>query len=259
MARPNLTTHRKFRRLARVLGSPLIARGALELLWESAYESGDDYVGTAEDLEALVGWTGEHGALARALADAGAPEGYGFIEAIDAEAPITRYKIHDLWHHAPDYVAKRRKRELERLERVAPSAKRRRPALNGKNRHVVRDSQPGDTRTPSPSPAPSPARAPARAPAPEKSDDTPRVQRFIDRYRELHGEYCGVAYLGNPVTDYREACALVQAFEDDLLEKLTVYWLNDRDSFALDGTRTIAKFRSRASRYAEELKAQKLA
>ncbi len=86
-----------------------------------------------------------------------------------------------------------------------------------------------------------------------------RVQVFIDNYRELHREYVGVAYLGNPVTDYHEACALVAAFTDDMLEKLTVYWLNDGDKFATEGTRTIAKLRSRASKYAEELKAKRLA
>lgn len=86
-----------------------------------------------------------------------------------------------------------------------------------------------------------------------------RVQRFIDSYRAYHEQFCGVAYLGNPVSDYREACTLVAAFSDEMLEKLTVYWLNDRDKFANEGTRTLAKFRSRASKYAEELKAKKLA
>lgn len=89
--------------------------------------------------------------------------------------------------------------------------------------------------------------------------ETNRVQAFVDRYRELHEQYCGVAYLGNPATDYENACRLVEAFDDDLLEKLTVYWLNDKGKFATDGTRTIAKFRSRASGYAEELKARRLA
>lgn len=158
MARPGLTTHRKFRRLARALGSTLMARGALELMWESAYECGDDYVGTAQDLEALVGWAGEAGALARALADAGAPEGRGFIEPISADMDaVQRYRIHDLWHHAPEYVSKRRKRELERLKRVAPSAKRRRSAPNGGQRPPSPDRQIGIERTPSPSPSPSPS------------------------------------------------------------------------------------------------------
>ena len=172
MARPGLTTHRKFRRLARALGSPLIARGALELLWESCYECGNDYVGTAGDLEALVGWDGTPGTLAQALVDAGAPEGHGFIEPVQADASgCTTYKVHDLWHHAPDYVAKRRKREMERQKRVAPSVKRRRTAPNGGHCPPSRDRQTGVDRTPSPSPAPSPAPSPGGiAPPPAVPD-----------------------------------------------------------------------------------------
>lgn len=45
--------------MARALGSPLLARGALELLWDSCYESGEDYVGTSEDVENLIGWQGD--------------------------------------------------------------------------------------------------------------------------------------------------------------------------------------------------------
>lgn len=89
--------------------------------------------------------------------------------------------------------------------------------------------------------------------------DADRVGRFIDRYQALHQEHVGVAYIGNPQTDYREACVLVATFDDLMLEKLTVYWLNDQDKFAKDGTRTVAKMRSRVSKYAEELKAWKLA
>lgn len=157
MARPGLTRHRKFRRLTLALGSPIIARGALELLWDACYECGDDYVGTADDIEGLTGWTGEAGALTRALVDAGAPEGHGFIEAINSvSSELTRYRVHDLWHHAPEYVAKRRKRELERIQKVAPTVKRRRTAPNGGQRPPSSDRQNGDGRTPSPPPSPSP-------------------------------------------------------------------------------------------------------
>ncbi len=92
-----------------------------------------------------------------------------------------------------------------------------------------------------------------------EATDVERIRRFIDSYRDLHAQYVGVSYLGNPTTDYREACTLVETYDDEMLEKLTVYWLNDRDKFATDGTRTVAKFRSRVSKYAEELKAKRLA
>lgn len=115
MGRPGLTCHRKFRRLAQALGSKMMALGALELLWAPAYEAGDDYVGTVDDIERLVEWTGDRGALTRALVEAGAPEGAGFIERVDASGQGEPcYRIHDLMDHAPEYVARRRARELER-------------------------------------------------------------------------------------------------------------------------------------------------
>lgn len=88
---------------------------------------------------------------------------------------------------------------------------------------------------------------------------TDRVQRFIDRYQELHKQYRGVAYVGNPVKDYQAAIELVAAFDEALLEKIAVYGLNDPDKFMADGTRTLSKLRSRASGYAEQLKARRLA
>jgi hypothetical protein len=151
MARPGLTTHRKFRRLVRALGSPALARGYLELLWDSCYEAGVDYVGTAADIEQAVGWAGEPGLLARALVDAGAPEGDGFIEP--APGVDGGYRVHDLWHHAPDYVAKRRKRELDRQGKSDPGV--RRPAPNGDGRDEIAECLSEDGRTPSPSPSPS--------------------------------------------------------------------------------------------------------
>jgi 5-methylcytosine-specific restriction endonuclease McrA len=91
--------------------------------------------------------------------------------------------------------------------------------------------------------------------------DDPRAQVtwLQERYADLHSEIVGVGYIGNAVADYREWCGLLPTFGAELLEKLMVYWLNDQDKFAKDGTRTVAKLRSRASKYAEELKAKKLA
>jgi hypothetical protein len=162
MARPGLTSHRKFRRLAKQLGSPILARGVLELMWESCYESGDDYVGTGEDIEQLIGWKGEPGVVALALVAAGLPEGHGFIEPLPSETGggSLCYRVHDLWHHAPDYVAKRHKREMERRQRVVPVPVDRRTAPNGGQWTPSPDCQTGVDRTPSPSPSPSPSPAP---------------------------------------------------------------------------------------------------
>lgn len=183
MARPGLSTHRKFRRLARSLGSPIVARGALELLWDSCYESGDDYVGTAEDIEAAIGWTGEPGELTRAFIEAGVPEGYGFLEPVAAEAQSgpACYRVHDLWHHAPDYVRKRRERELDRLSKVDPSAVRRQTAPGGAGVGEDPNRQDGDGRPPSPTRSPSPSPAPksgCSAPSPAAEPGGPALLVF---------------------------------------------------------------------------------
>lgn len=81
-------------------------------------------------------------------------------------------------------------------------------------------------------------------------DATTRVQRFIDRYRDLHQQYVGVAYLGNDRKDYEAACQLVEVFDDATLDAIAVYGLNDQDPFMANGTRTIPKLKSRASDYA---------
>ncbi len=138
------------------MGSSILARGALELIWDSCYESGDEYVGTSADIEALVGWTGEAGVLTRALVDAGVPEGFGFLEPVgNATGAAEAYRVHDLWHHAPDYVAKRRRRELDRQGKVDPGGVRR-TAPNGAGKSDSPDRQAGVDRTPSPSHSPSP-------------------------------------------------------------------------------------------------------
>lgn len=85
------------------------------------------------------------------------------------------------------------------------------------------------------------------------------VGAFMDRYRELHVQFKGVSYLGNPQKDYQAACELVSAFGVDLSEAIAAYGLNDPDPFMRKGTVTVPMIRSRASRYAEELKAKRLA
>lgn len=94
---------------------------------------------------------------------------------------------------------------------------------------------------------------------PGETDVSVLAGRFVDRWRELHEQYRGVAYLGNPQKDYQAACEIVGAFGYGLSEAIAVYGLNDPDPFMRKGTVTISMLRSRASKYAEELKARKLA
>lgn len=127
MARPGLTLHRKFKRLARTLDGSiqagfgtLLARGVLEAIWEGAYEAGDDYLGDATDVEARACWGGKDGILVDALSDAGGPGAAGFIEEGGSTwwpegAPGT-YRIHNLFDHAPRYVKRRVELEAQRQQ-----------------------------------------------------------------------------------------------------------------------------------------------
>jgi len=118
MGRPTLSAHRKFRRLAAALGSRPLARGLLEQLWDTAYEAGDDYIGDSTDLEAAAGWDREPGLLTKALLEAGGAGHGGFVE--DVPGKPGHYRVHDFWHHVPDYVRKRRQREEERRQKSDP-------------------------------------------------------------------------------------------------------------------------------------------
>ena len=112
MGRPGLGVNPKFRRLSMVLGSRATARGSLELLWETGYESGNDEIGDVVDVELACDWHGEPGTLCDALLECGGNDKKGFLEPIP-EKP-GRFRIHDLFDHAPRYVNDRVKRELER-------------------------------------------------------------------------------------------------------------------------------------------------
>lgn len=139
MGRPGLTQHRKFRRLERALGSAPLARGALELMWDVAYENGDEYLGGASDVEAAARWEGEPGALVKALLGSGGDGNAGFIEEIPDRPG--HYRIHDLFENSPEYVQKRMVRELERKQRgVTISDLRREAGKRGRAAQLSRQT-----------------------------------------------------------------------------------------------------------------------
>lgn len=112
MARPTLRGHRKFKRLMRILNLPEpYVLGLLQMIWDAAYESGDDVLGDSLDVESVAGWPGERGVLTQALLDAGGEQA-GFIEA--AIGRPGAFQVHDLWEHAPRYVQRRAEREAQR-------------------------------------------------------------------------------------------------------------------------------------------------
>jgi len=113
-----------------------------------------------------------------ALAEAGQPEGFGFIDPGQSVSAVPTYRVHDLWHHAPDYVAKRRKREMERTTREAPDQPVRRTAPNGEHWQGTPGDQTGLDRTPSPSPSPSPTEQSGSA-APTPGAPPASLERFV--------------------------------------------------------------------------------
>lgn len=165
MARPGLMRHRKFARLERLLGSKALAMGHLEILWEVAYECGDDLLGDAGDVETLGAWQGEPGRLSSALLES------GFLDSTPEGL-----RVHDLWDHAPEYVKKRRKREAERRQTGAELR-----AVDAERRTTADD---GHRTAPNGTP---PAPAPAPAPTQEARAEKPRsLDVLLEAWRDQH-------------------------------------------------------------------------
>ncbi len=94
---------------------------------------------------------------------------------------------------------------------------------------------------------------------PERTALGMRAGAFVDRYKAAHVRWRnGAAYVGKMHFDYSEAMILVEAYPDERLDKLTEMWLRTEveggDAFLDNGTRTIAKFRSRVSWCDERLR-----
>lgn len=130
--------------------------------------SGDDFLGDAADVESAARWSGTPGELVCALLDAGGGAGAGFIEPAETSGT---YRVHDLWHHAPDYVRRRRQRERERCSRESP-----RPVGD---RSVTGQWQDGDGQVRTASPEMTALPHPLPHPHPE--DQTPRAIRARPR------------------------------------------------------------------------------
>jgi hypothetical protein len=165
MARPSLDQSSKFKLLVRRLGIPKpYALGLLETLWRTAWENGEPVVGTAEEVEAAAEWPGEPGLFFKAMSS-----GRWLDDLGDG-----RWAIHDFWDHAPDYVRKRRVREMERRAKgaelsAAASGDRSvtgQCADNGDECPVSDEETAPNGRPPAPAPAPAPQKPPSAASQP---------------------------------------------------------------------------------------------
>jgi len=94
---------------------------------------------------------------------------------------------------------------------------------------------------------------------PDAHTPTDAVQRVIDKHEELHRQYWGIGYIGNPHKDYDAARQFVKAIPDVALQDaVLIYGLNDSSDFMASGNRTVSKIASRALEYVSVLKAKKL-
>ena len=258
MARPGLTKHRKFGRLVRLLGSKYVAMGVLECLWEPCYESGDDHVGTAEDIAFSVGWPKNHAAkLAGALHES------GFVDSVgDGE-----YKAHDLFDHAPEYVKRRHRREAERKVRGTDFDRRASDRLvtdqstvsdrsvDGHDRSL-RYSQTGPVITPAPStqhPAPSTRSQHSSKSGPSASgqvaNDGGQGESLWDCWRR-HGLAHGAKQpLGTTAGENEHVRMLLASYTREELEQaMAVWWASP-----FTGGRQLGMFRSQIGEVLEYL------
>lgn len=245
MGRPGLSQHRKFRRLVRDLGcGDAAARGYLEFMWDVCYESGEEYLGDSDDVEAAARWEGKRGDLTLALASAGG-DAPGFIELTNGKTD--RYQVHDLWHHAPEYVRRRRTREVERRTKTTPcqSVTSQCPTNDGQCADIVVQNDRDDF-PPSPSPvirsvvgSIEPAQELMVSEPKRKTNEAAQIiQAFIDK---VHEAFPGTVI--KPVVKHFVAIdALVKAgltVEEGgrLAAEFAKYpprWMKDRNMTALD-------------------------
>jgi hypothetical protein len=209
VARPSLDQNPKFKLLVRRLGVPRpYVLGLLETMWRVAWENGEPIIGTPDEIEASAEWPGEPGKFHAALVSGRLLDDVG----------DGRWSVHDFWDHAPEYVKKRRVRELERQQRgrvMADNGRKRRPK-SAKRRTTAKNGH-----TPAPAPAPAPptekdttetGRAPGKKFIPPTAEE---VQGYLDEVgeRRFTGEAFVDAYRltgwkvkgGNPIKDWQAA------------------------------------------------------
>jgi hypothetical protein len=73
-----------------------------------------------------------------------------------------------------------------------------------------------------------------------------RAGLFCQWYEDTHERLFGVGYIGTQ-RDYQSAMQLCQKLSDQQVRDAALVWFGMDDEFAVNGTRTIPKFASRAS------------
>ena len=176
MSGSNLRTKPKFIRLYTMLDiTPVLARGLLEFLWDSAADTGDPDVGDAAAVEAASGWTGEQGKFCDALLRCGSGKA-GFIERCPGNPSV--YRLHDLLANSSDEQIRVWCRRQARAERGPLIADVR--ASKNVSRTVASLQKPpidtNEAKSPSTSTVVAPSNAPTNPPLQPAAASRPLVQ-----------------------------------------------------------------------------------
>jgi hypothetical protein len=138
MAKTSVLNTAKFKRLRHELNiSTPHALGCLEMMWMSAHSTEKTSFESVEELEAVVEWDGDPGALGAALLK------FRWVDEVDG-----RLIIHDYIDHAPKYVRDRMLKREQRATRRGQSATRRGQSETvGDSRRQEADSPPPPNQT----------------------------------------------------------------------------------------------------------------
>jgi hypothetical protein len=161
--------------------------------------------------------------------------------------------VHDYldWNESREHVTQVRKEARERMSRLRAGSRERAP--NVRDGAVTNVHNPHHTTPPRGSEKQNPPRA--RGDTDELSQ---RAGAFCQWYEDTHERLFHVGYIGSR-SDYENAVRLCEKLSDAELRDAALVWFGMEDDFATTGTRSIAKFASRATGCLQLVKARGIA
>jgi hypothetical protein len=177
-------------------------------------------------------------------------------ESVDGHAPLwgvvtDGFMVHDYlaWNESREHVLKAREFAKNRIQKLRDK-KRVGNAIGNGDRNALH----ADVVTVSPTSGVEctgssalegeSVRGDRRRPEPQSPSD--RAGAFCEWYADTHERLFGVAYIGTN-SDYIAALRLIEKVSDTDLRDAALVWFGHDDEFATKGTRSVAKFASRAS------------
>jgi hypothetical protein len=173
----------------------------------------------------------------------------------DADGGFTVHDYHD-WNESRDRVISKRQEAKDRMDRLRARSV---PRSVGRSREQTSEQRSERTLS-TPHHSTSHRRSAPAEPSEERAPVTREEQagKFCEWYADTHLRLFAIGYMGTN-RDYTTALTLCEKFTDAQLRDAAIAWFGADDDFAIQGTRTIAKFASRVSGYLQEIKARGIA